>query len=480
MNFETTSDLLPHQATAVAKVLPSRVCALFMEMGTGKSLTLIELARIRQHKWDRLFWFTPVSLKQTVLQQLLEHTTLSIEDIAVWGQQVSTDRLPTDKRIHIIGIESMSSSDRTIAAYRAMVTDSSFVAVDESGYIKGHRSRRTTRITDLSQRCRYRAVLTGTPFTQGAVDLFAQMRFLSPRILGYHSFHTFARNHLEYEMRRGADGMKRQTNRIVRAHDVHILAAKITPYTYQVRKDECLALPDKIHEVRWCSMTAAQRELYDQVKTRILTELEYSDWSPVQIFHLFTALQTVICGWYQDAELGLTEVEHSRLDTLLATVAEIPVDEPVIIWAKYRRAVDQISAALSQAYGADQVHHFCGDLKEAERNDSLARWRARGRFLVATQAVGGHGLTLNEAAYVIFYADGFKFSERLQAEDRNHRIGQQRRPVYITIRCLDSIDQRIATAIERKGSALAAFQQEVEEARARGLKQRAIDLVRSL
>jgi SNF2 family DNA or RNA helicase len=480
MSFATRTELMPHQVAAVAKMLSSRVGALFMEMGTGKSRTLIELAHLRREKWDRLFWFCPVALKETVTHQLLLHTDLRRDDIAVWGDKVATHDLPSDQRIHIIGIESMSSSDRTVLAYRAMVTPRSFVAVDESGYIKGHKSNRTTRITDLSEPARYRLIMTGTPFTQGVVDLFAQMRFLSPRILGYRSFHTFARNHLEYKTRKDEFGREVRTGQIIRSHDTEVLAAKIAPYTYQVRKDECLTLPEKVHTTRWCRMTPEQRRLYDDVKERILYELEYDDWSPIRIFHLFTALQTVVCGWYADPVHGLYEVEHNRLALLLATVAEIPAGERVIVWAKYRRAVDEISQALAAAYGHDHVRRFYGDLGEDQRNAELASWRQGGRFLVATQSVGGHGLTLNEAAYAVFYADGFRFSERLQAEDRNHRIGQARRTTYITLSCFDSIDVRIAAAIERKCSALAAFMGEVDEVRTNGLKQRAIDIVKAL
>lgn len=372
MSFATTTELMPHQVQAVGKLLPSKVGALFMEMGTGKSLTLIKLAEIRQGKWDRFFWFCPVSLKDTVLHQLLEHTTLQAADIKVWGDKVSTGNMPTAKRVHIVGIESLSASDRVYLAFRAMVTASSFVAVDESSYIKGHNSKRTARITAASDGCRYRAVLTGTPFTQGAVDLYAQMRFLSPRILGYRSFYSFASNHLEYKERTNDNGRRVKTNQIVRAHDVDILAAKIAPYTYQVRKDECLTLPDKLHETRWCGMTVEQRELYNAVKHRILTELEYDDWSQVKIFHLFTALQTVLCGWYTDAKDGVTEVAHSRVDTLIAAVAEIPAGERVIVWAKYRRAVEQITTALAAEYGPESVHQFFGDQSESERAEALA------------------------------------------------------------------------------------------------------------
>jgi SNF2 family DNA or RNA helicase len=337
----------------------------------------------------------------------------------------------------------------------------------------------------MSERARYRAILTGTPFTQGAVDLYSQMTFLSPKILGYRSFWSFAANHLEYEERKDAFGRKRRTERILRSHNEDYLAAKIAPYTYQVRKDECLDLPDKLHETRYCSMSVEQRERYEQAKYEILMRLEYDDWSPVQIFHLFSTLQTIVCGFWNRTDPDTKKTEHldignGRLPLLLETVAEIPDGEPVIIWAKFRQSVREISDALRAQYGDDSVALYFGDLNEAERNAELARWRTGGRFLIATQSAGGHGLTLNEAAYVIFYADGFKYSERIQAEDRNHRIGQARRPVYITLQCADSIDDRIAAALSRKGNALAAFQERMNEYRKQRMKQKAIDMVKSL
>ena len=69
--FGTTTSLLPHQGDAVAKVLPSRVSGLFMEMGTGKTRTSIELAKIRAHRIDRVVWCCPVSLKETIRQEIL-------------------------------------------------------------------------------------------------------------------------------------------------------------------------------------------------------------------------------------------------------------------------------------------------------------------------------------------------------------------------------------------------------------------------
>lgn len=485
MTFSTTSELLDHQAAAVSKLLPARVGALFMDMGTGKSRTLIELAKIRADKFDRLFWFTPVSLKDTVRQEVLKHTTLAESDLYVFDDRTTTQTAPANRRIYVIGIETMGASDRAVLTYNSLVTERSFVAVDESSYIKGHRSKRTQRITHMSARARYRAVLTGTPFSQGAIDLYSQMSFLSPKILGYRSFWSFARNHLEYEERRGPDGVRRRTGRIVRSHNEDYLAAKIAPYVYQVRKDECLTLPGKLYEMRYCTLTIEQRARYEQAKSEILFQLDHDDWSPIAIFRLFTALQSIVCGYWKrtDPATGAQqrlEFHHNRLALLMRTVAEIPAGEPVIIWAKLHHAVREICETLAAQYGPENIAQFHGDIPENQRHAQLARWRSGARFLVATQSAGGHGLTLNEAAYVIFYADSFKYAERIQAEDRNHRIGQARRPVYVTLHCLDSIDDRIAAALRRKGSALADFQGRVDHYRKQGMKQKAIELVRSL
>jgi SNF2 family DNA or RNA helicase len=476
---------MPHQQDAVAKLLPSRVGGLLMDMGTGKSRTLLELARIRQEKFDRLFWFCPCSGRDTIRQEILKHTTLTEADIYVFDDKTSERTVPRDRRVYVIGTESMSSANRVVLAYNSLVTERSFVAVDESQYIKGHHSKRSQRITHMSARAKYRAILTGTPFSNGAVDLYAQMSFLSPKILGYRSFWSFAQNHLEYEVKRDEFGRKRRTGRVIRTHNEDFLASKIAPYTYHVKKDECLTLPEKLYETRYCGMTSRQRMYYEQAKEEILLSCDYDSWSPIRIFHLFSTLQTIVCGFWnrtapRTGASEMIEIRHRRLDLLMGAVAGIPDDEPVIIWAKFHHSVNEICAALAETYGADAVTEFHGGIAESRRADELARWRAGARFLVATQDTGGQVHTFNEAAYAIFYADSFKYDKRRQAEDRNHRIGQTRRPVYVTLHCLESIDDRIAAALERKGNALREFQDRIELYRKDGMKQRAIDMVRAL
>ncbi len=457
--IRTKTPLLSQQTQAIAKLLPTRVGALFMEMGTGKTRTAIELIRLRQAKISRVIWFCPVSLKDTIRHEILKHTECLPSHIQVFNHKTSIST-GQDCFWQIVGIESVSSSNRVALTVNHLIDADAFVIVDESSYIKGHKSMRTQRITFVAERARYRLILTGTPISQGVVDLYAQMRFLSKKILGYQSFYSFSRNHLEYS--------EKFKGLIVRSHNTEWIAAKIKPYVYQVTKDECLDLPDKLYEIRYCCFTEEQYRYYKKAKNEILADVDFDDFKPYTIFRLFTALQQISCGFWRRRlnEAGDYEwltFPHNRLATLMDTITSIPADEKVIIWAKFIYDIEQIAAALMEQFGAESVALFYGAVAESKRADEVAKFRQSARFFVSTPSCGGHGLTLNEAHYVLFYNNGFKYSERIQAEDRCHRIGQEHKVVYIDIWAHCGIDERIGKALDKKSDVVAEFKQEIDK-----------------
>lgn len=453
-------------------MMRTTIGALFMEMGTGKSRTTIELVHRRLGRIDKVIWFCPVSLKETVRQEILKHTDCTDEDIYVFGDKTRAKTLP---RVlwYIVGIESMSSSMRVVLATNRLITSQTMVILDESSFIKGHTSMRTMRITELSKRAKYRLILTGTPISQGVVDLYAQMRFLSPKILGYNSFYSFAANHLEYSEK--FPGM------IVRSHNTAYLAAKMNPYVYQVTKEECLDLPSKLYETRYCYPTDEQMYYYNMAKDQILAELEKENFDSTVILRLFTALQEIACGFWNRKVKGkfeLLEFKHDRLDTFMYAVGDIPEDKKIIVWAKFQYDIKGITNKLTSVYGNDSIALFHGGIPEKLRTKQVEKFRDHTKFFVGTPSCGGHGLTLNEAHYDIFYSNGFKYAERLQAEDRNHRIGQEYSVTYIDIHCSCGIDNRIASALANKQDAAQSFREEVEKVK--GDKDKLKELIKSL
>jgi SNF2 family DNA or RNA helicase len=202
-----------------------------------------------------------------------------------------------------------------------------------------------------------------------------------------------------------------------------------------------------------------------------LLDIDYDDFKPYTIFRLFTALQQISCGFWRRSDTDrhgrerepFIEIEHDRLNVLLDTVTSIPETEKVIIWAKYCYDIQQINAALIELFGADSCALFYGDVGEKHRAVEVDKFRSTARFFISTPSCGGHGLTLNEAHTVIFYNNGFKYSERIQAEDRCHRIGQAHKVVYIDIWSDCGIDERISKALMTKGNVVDQFKQEIDK-----------------
>ncbi len=217
-------------------------------------------------------------------------------------------------------------------------------------------------------------------------------------------------------------------------------------------------------------MSKEQRGVYEATKEYYLEKLDELDDDDrlrmYDIFVMFTRLQQIVSGFDDDGEY-----QHERLNTLLEVVSEIEDDEKIVIWAKFQYDIEQIVQALSDKYGEDMVAQFHGKINEKKRNQEVERFRKNARFFVATQSAGGHGLTLNEASQVVFYNNNFKYSERAQAEDRCHRIGQTKSVVYTDIECISSIDSRISDALIRKESVLEAFKRQVDKVKREGLRE---------
>ena len=72
------------------------------------------------------------------------------------------------------------------------------------------------------------------------------------------------------------------------------------------------------------------------------------------------------------------------------------------------------------------------------------------RFFIANTQTAGMGLNLTAASIVYYYSNDFSLENRLQSEDRNHRIGQKNNVVYKDLMCIGTIDEKVRKALSRK------------------------------
>lgn len=165
--------LTNNQTTAKTKMLPNKVGALFMKMGTGKTRVSVELVNAVSEV-DLVVWIGPL---RTI--KPLDTTIKPIsEEINKWGGF-------TCQNVVYIGVETIQSSDRQyLQLYRQIQTAwHCFLIVDESITIKNATAKRTNRLLELSKMVEYKLILNGEPITKDLLDLYSQMNFLSPKIL---------------------------------------------------------------------------------------------------------------------------------------------------------------------------------------------------------------------------------------------------------------------------------------------------------
>jgi SNF2 family DNA or RNA helicase len=175
--------LFADQLTAIDKLRQYKVGALFMEAGTGKTRIAVELANDIPEV-DYLLWVGPY---QTI------HRPEGVPaEINKWGGFRC-------QNIDFCGIESLQNSDRIYLELLRKLQNAShpFIIVDESLKIKNADAKRTKRLLELGKLSTYRLILNGTPISRNLLDLWSQMEFLSPKILGM-SMAEFKNTFCEY------------------------------------------------------------------------------------------------------------------------------------------------------------------------------------------------------------------------------------------------------------------------------------------
>jgi len=441
MEFLTT--LKEHQKKAVEKLKKIKVNALFMEMGTGKTRTMLEIINIKLNKGkiSHVIWLCPCAVKENLRRDIIKHTGNEQKDL-----------------ITICGIETLSTSYKWNSYLLELVnTKECYLIVDESSKVKNHRAQRTKNILKLAEKCKYKSILNGTPITKNEADLYSQMYILDWRILGYESFWSFAANHLEYDI----------YGKIRRCLNTDYLAEKIAPYSYQVKKSECLNLPDKTYDIQYFSLTDYQEEEYEITKDIYLSQVD--EFDETTIYRLLSALQLVLSGKkivsnlherIKSVDIFKDIRDNPRIICLLDILSDIT--EKVIIFCKYTDEVVRITKLLNELYGENSAVSYFGEVSLRKRQINLDKFEKNAQFLVANKTCAGFGLNLQFCSYIIFYNNDFDYGTRGQAEDRVHRIGQSKNVHIIDICASNKLDERILACLFRKERIVDSFKEELE------------------
>ena len=322
-------------------------------------------------------------------------------------------------------------------------------AMDESQYCKNFSAMRTKYLTKAFRPVAKKAIMTGTNITKGIEDLYGQLNWLNPNILGFDTYTSF-KNH--FCTLGGFQGTQ-----IIGYQNVDELINLIDGHSFRVLKKDCLDLPPKLYK-RWkVELTPKQREIYNNLRREYYAELGdgnrlIADLGVVRLLRL----QQIANGWFPaDNAEDLIPIpgDNPKLEATLQHCRDSVGS--VIIWCNCQASAKDImliEEELKREHGKGMVGTYWGGIDEDKRAENkLAFQKGDIKYIIGNKALArGHTLTICQNP--IYHSNSFDLEVRLQSEDRCHRIGSEIHEsiTYTDVQALCQTDRQIINSLREK------------------------------
>ena len=443
---------MPHQAVAKAHWGKKHAFALFMDKGTGKTKTAIDKAG-ELFISGEITGVLVVSLKslhrQWSVVQIPKH--LGCEFVAdYWQNKPMSEAImhPSNKLAWLSTYIQALLVDRHFEMCCRFIEQHNgkvLMIVDESSHsIKNRSSQQSQRASQLGQRCKYRAILSGDPRPKSPLDIWSQFMFLDERIIGFRYKTAFMNR---YCVLGGFKGKE-----IVGEKNSSELTQKISNYAFTIRKEDCLDLPPKVYDEWSFPLHDSVKPYLKQMKRDFLIKLSNGAFaSAANAAVMLIRVQQLTCGKIVRDDGVIERVHNSRLEALKELLATIN-SKKIVIWAHFNDDIVDIMQFL----GSEQAVSYWGGTSQKDREiaKELFATSSSIRYFVGSPASGGVGLDglQGECDTVIYYTNSDNALHRWQSEDRTHRIGTFKTVTYYDLICENSVDRRIIAALKRKQS----------------------------
>lgn len=315
-----------------------------------------------------------------------------------------------------------------------------YTVLDESQFIKNPASKTYKAILQL--KAKYRLVLTGTPIENSLSDLWSQMNFLNPGLLGNQAF--FQKMYINPIEKLADEKLQEQLQSLIR------------PFILRRKKDEVAKdLPPLTEQVLFCKMADEQEKMYEQeksiIRNTILENIEKEGLkkSSLVVLQGLTKLRQLANHpslLDKDSEEG-----SGKFDQIMEMLKNLVAEKhKVLVFSSFVSHLELVKQYIESKNWRFSI--LTG--KTTNREKVIGEFQDDPEnfiFLISLKA-GGVGLNLTKASYVFIIDPWWNPAAENQAVSRAHRIGQDKQVFVYRFITENSIEEKIQLLKERKTS----------------------------
>ncbi|WP_420317396.1 SNF2-related protein [Ekhidna sp.] len=313
-----------------------------------------------------------------------------------------------------------------------------YIILDESQAIKNPDSLISKKVKDLKSR--RKLILTGTPIENSTLDLWSQMSFVNPGLLGNESY--FKKEYLNPIEKKQDESKTKKLNSLIK------------PFLLRREKSQVAEdLPEKVVNIRYCNMSEEQKEFYEKEKNAFRSKI----MDVIETDGIGKSHMVLLQGLTQLRQIAnhpkMVDQEYNHGSGKLEEVTymienSISKGHKVLIFSQFVKHLKIVSDYLT----SQDVEFAYLDGSTKDRKSQVERFQNDSSvsvFLISLKA-GGTGLNLTKADYVFLLDPWWNPAVEAQAIDRAHRIGQTKKVFAYKFVSKDTIEEKIIKLQEHK------------------------------
>lgn len=427
----------PHsyQEYAIRYIETHPISALLIDMGLGKtSITLTAIHNLLFDSFEvcKVLVIAPLRVaKNTWTDEIKkwEHLSTLTYSLIIGNENERLSALNEQTDIYIINRENVD----WLVNKSGYKFDFDMVVIDELSSFKNHQSKRFKSLMKVRPLVKRIVGLTGTPSSNGLMDLFAEFKILDMgKRLGYF-IGQYRNTYFKPDKMNGP--IVYSYKPLPNAENA--IYEKISDITVSMKANEYLKMPELLTSNYVVELSNSEKNQYDEMKKSLVLEITDGEITASNAASLSNKLCQLSNGAIYDDEQNIVEIHDRKLEAL-EDIIESMNGKPLLIAYWYRHDLERIKSSFS--------------VREIKTSEDISDWND-GKIPVALihPASAGHGLNLqNGGSTLVWFGLTWSLELYQQTNARLYRQGQKNTVVIQHIITKGTIDEQILKVLQKK------------------------------